>query len=764
MKKILLTAFAAILSITALAQQNIIGGSVIDIRNVPWQVSLRSLIGGATGIHFCGGSIISNRWVLTAAHCVSPPDGVTNPTWIMVKAGATNQYASINQSQLIGASQIYVHPNYNPVTYDNDIALIYLSSGFVFADAVQPIAYSTPCNTSAIDVQNGTIATLSGWGLTSNNPNSPTSALLQATTMPIISNPAAYSINTAYSAYYTYPITNNMISFYQLGTAAAKGDSGGPAVIWINGTPVLIGASSWGLPPKDTLPTMYTKVQNYTSWIDSITGLNLNPSTLDLYTKDNPYDLGYTGPGGTGGHSNKTPDIWVRNQPDGLANQTSQNAEFQNNAPVYVYVRVRNKSCVASTGAEQLSLYWSRAAAWNSWPDNWDGTKPDTGNKIGAQTIPVLQPGESTILQFTWSLLDPYQNNTWHSCLLSRIENSTTDTITIHPNRLDLDIRQNNNITMRNVTIVDSLAGKQPYRGGTVLVGNPLPEARSYNIRFQVPEHNIPNTPVITREAEVRMQFDSLGWAILEEAGQLNKEGIKILKDREMIVYQPDIVLQDIPFPAGVRVPVGITFHFLMDENTPNTKYEYVVSQSFAENPDTTLGEETYIINKNPRQPFNVDAGGDKTIKLGESAVLSPNWLNEVVTYNWYDEAGDLIYTGKDLTVAPEIAKKYKLEVIAALDGFKDYDEVHVDVKNFYLTTFSPNPATTQISIGYNTQKAGSAYLMILQPYGSAMYNYVLPANTSSININTSAFTPGTYNAILVCDGQAVDAKSFIVQ
>ncbi len=48
-----------------------------------------------------------------------------------------------------------------------------------------------------------------------------------------------------------------------------------------------------------------------------------------------------------------------------------------------------------------------------------------------------------------------------------------------------------------------------------------------------------------------------------------------------------------------------------------------------------------------------------------------------------YDQSGNLIYSGKDFTVSPEITEKYKLEVIAELDGVKDYDEVEVKVKEF---------------------------------------------------------------------------------
>lgn len=106
--------------ITAKSQTtNIVGGSEIDISTVPWQVSLKNV--AQWNQHFCGGSIISSRWILTAAHCVYGKS-VNN---IKIHAGSTNQ-TQLTNGQYINASQIIIHPNYNSTNSDNDIALIQL--------------------------------------------------------------------------------------------------------------------------------------------------------------------------------------------------------------------------------------------------------------------------------------------------------------------------------------------------------------------------------------------------------------------------------------------------------------------------------------------------------------------------------------------------------------------------------------------------------------------------------------------------------------
>jgi hypothetical protein len=137
------------------------------------------------------------------------------------------------------------------------------------------------------------LAMLTGWGRTCNNCS--VANILRRVDMPIISNAAANQINS------TRPngaltVTGNMIAFFQPGSGAAPGDSGGPAVVFNGTNPILIGASSWGYSPKDQFPTIYTRISNYAIWINQntgipygtigerITGPNILCSTASLYT------------------------------------------------------------------------------------------------------------------------------------------------------------------------------------------------------------------------------------------------------------------------------------------------------------------------------------------------------------------------------------------------------------------------------------------------------------------------------------------------
>ena len=128
MRKIILTAILAFASIVCIKAQDIAlitNGSSIQIQEVPYQVSIQSK---SDGKHFCGGSIINNKYVLTAAHCVSG-QSISN---IKIKAGFSSQNNPGSNLQSYNAKRVVVHPNFNSVTLDYDIALIEIDGTFSF--------------------------------------------------------------------------------------------------------------------------------------------------------------------------------------------------------------------------------------------------------------------------------------------------------------------------------------------------------------------------------------------------------------------------------------------------------------------------------------------------------------------------------------------------------------------------------------------------------------------------------------------------------
>jgi hypothetical protein len=218
--------------------------------------------------------------------------------------------------------------------------------------------------------------------------------------------------------------------------------------------------------------------------------------TTDLWIADTADDIGVE-PNPTTDVMWVSPDIWVRNQDDGVTNQQHQNPEYR--APgglsSYVYVRVRNRACTGS-GNATLKAYWAKASSGLSWPAPWDGsvtTPALMGGFIGQ--LPVAVAGRGTqIARFAWTPPSPadyasFGADQGHFCLLARLETSTTAPFgmtTAETSDLNANVRNNNNIAWKNITVVDELAGGG--RFGSTLVGSIKGESTKLSLAFGTPD------------------------------------------------------------------------------------------------------------------------------------------------------------------------------------------------------------------------------------------------------------------------------------
>ncbi|KAJ7335411.1 hypothetical protein JRQ81_013352 [Phrynocephalus forsythii] len=216
----------------------IVGGYTCQRNSVPYQASLNS------GYHFCGGSLINDRWVVSAAHCYK--------SRIQVRLGEYNIDVLEGGEQFINSDRVIRHPKYNSWLLDNDIMLIRLESPVELSAEIAPIPLSSGCAPA------GTSCLISGWGNTlSNGVNYPD--LLQCLNAPILSEQECKEA-------YPGQITDNMIciGYLEGGQDSCQGDSGGPVVC--DGE--LQGIVSWGIGcALAGYPGVYTKACNYIDWI-----------------------------------------------------------------------------------------------------------------------------------------------------------------------------------------------------------------------------------------------------------------------------------------------------------------------------------------------------------------------------------------------------------------------------------------------------------------------------------------------------------------
>jgi hypothetical protein len=491
--------------------------------------------------------------------------------------------------------------------------------------------------------------------------------------------------------------------------------------------------------------------------------------SLDLFIKDSPEDFGEE-PNTVTEQVWNSKDIWVRNLPDN--GMEHQNPEYSPTSPNYVYVKVTNRGCDTSTGNEIVKLYWSKASTSLAWDYHWTGNNfpnngPSLGDMIGTLTIPVLQPDEEAILQFTWNNLPNPANYTaintepWHFCLLARIEGENDPMTFAETTFLTYNVTQNNNIGWKNLTMVDlDTSSDRKNNGGVIAVGGDLvSETSSYNLTFKTATAE--TGAKIFDEAEVSINLDEVLRAAWERGGK--KLTNIVQKDRNtLIVKGEDAILENLIFNQGEIGTLNLKFNFLTEEITDKNFYTYHVIQTDRTS-STLIGGETYEINKSIRNLFYADGGGNKQVNKNETIVLRASQIDEEAIYNWYDSEENIIYEGADFTISTDIAKKYKLEIIALSDGYKDYTEVEVNLKPNSIESVSPNPATNQILVNYNINKGNSAYISINSFYGFAISNnYILDLNFSKTTIDITNLPIGIYIISLISNNGLSDNKTLI--
>lgn len=227
----------------ALSEGRIVGGVAATPGQAPYQVSL--LYGGR---HFCGGTIVSATWIVTAAHCV---DG-TSVSQISIRYNTLTQGSG---GQVIKSKTIIKHENYDSSTIDNDIAAIELEAPMTLG---QMNANSVPVVGQDSDPASGVDAVISGWGALKEGGSSPSA--LQIVTVPIVGRDQC---NANYGA---GMITDTMFcaGVPQGGKDACQGDSGGPVIVGGK----LAGAVSWGYGcARPNYPGVYARVGKFVNWL-----------------------------------------------------------------------------------------------------------------------------------------------------------------------------------------------------------------------------------------------------------------------------------------------------------------------------------------------------------------------------------------------------------------------------------------------------------------------------------------------------------------
>uniref|UniRef100_A0A8C9SUC1 Vitamin K-dependent protein C n=1 Tax=Scleropages formosus TaxID=113540 RepID=A0A8C9SUC1_SCLFO len=145
----------------------LVGGEVGKKGESPWQV----LILNERGNLHCGGALIAESWVLTAAHCLE------RSTKVSVRLGDYERFKAECTEVTVSVSEAVIHPDYDTVTVDNDIALLHLASPVQFSTFIVPVCLPSRRLAEQVLHRNGTMTVVTGWGKEDENKKYFSSAL-----------------------------------------------------------------------------------------------------------------------------------------------------------------------------------------------------------------------------------------------------------------------------------------------------------------------------------------------------------------------------------------------------------------------------------------------------------------------------------------------------------------------------------------------------------------------------------------------------------
>ncbi|KAJ1966254.1 hypothetical protein GGI12_000216 [Dipsacomyces acuminosporus] len=252
----------------------ILGGSVASKGEYPFIVYLYNSVERT----YCGGSILSDSWVVSAAHCIKK----AKASDIDVYVGQYNY--NLDKSKATGLAELHVHPQYNDATMVNDIALLRLSSKISGKNA-KPIDIDTG------SVGDGTSVRALGWGFTSSTGSSSSKDLKEGDMT---------TLSAAQCSKKDSKFTGNdgarICVAADTGTDTCPGDSGGPLIRKVNGKYMLLGITSFGTAGAGQQVTvncggsgmisLFTHVNYFMSYIKSTTGGFSSSNTSDSSSGD----------------------------------------------------------------------------------------------------------------------------------------------------------------------------------------------------------------------------------------------------------------------------------------------------------------------------------------------------------------------------------------------------------------------------------------------------------------------------------------------
>ncbi|ELU16695.1 hypothetical protein CAPTEDRAFT_113671, partial [Capitella teleta] len=233
----------------------IVGGWEALPHEFPYQVTLKSALDSL----LCGGSIISSRHVLTAAHCTYGRQAGS----IIVGLGEHNRLNTSEEFIDTAVAEIRQHPDYRPLTIQNDVSILVLAEEISFSDGRRMVCPPSRVDSGNADGYAGDTLIVSGWGIQSSG--GVIADILRA--VDVIGLTIQECRDSSYNSSSIHD-GMNCAGIEAGGKDSCLGDSGGPLVFKNGEAFEEVGIVSWGQGcAQEGYPGVYADTIYYLDWI-----------------------------------------------------------------------------------------------------------------------------------------------------------------------------------------------------------------------------------------------------------------------------------------------------------------------------------------------------------------------------------------------------------------------------------------------------------------------------------------------------------------
>ncbi|KAH0953629.1 hypothetical protein HN011_001210, partial [Eciton burchellii] len=248
-------------------QARIVGGRDAAPHEFPWLVSLMR-----KGGHFCGGTILNSRFVMTAAHCLCSETNKIPVGQLHVMLGEHNLKApevpAARQESVINA---VLHPGHRCGKYVDDIALLELARPISWSESVKPACLPVATGKPGYSAFGGMEAVVAGWGwLGEDRSRYKRANVLQKVDVRVVENAVCREWYASQGKSVRVETKQMCAGWQDGGKDSCWADSGGPLMIGNHsiGPLMVVGVVSTGIGcSRPRLPGIYTRVSDYVAWI-----------------------------------------------------------------------------------------------------------------------------------------------------------------------------------------------------------------------------------------------------------------------------------------------------------------------------------------------------------------------------------------------------------------------------------------------------------------------------------------------------------------